>query len=194
MNNKYRIILIIGGFLLILSIAGAILFWWPTVLTYTELKSQLEAKDSELKEKQEYFAKLNSMSDKIKDYEEQMSKIGSAFPDDWDIALPTLFNFMTIKTSGSGLMLESISGGEKSSKANDIGLEEMPFQVSLKGTYPTFKNFISSLLKNVRIFDVNSIQFGSPEESNFYVFSVSLKTYLKSTLPAETALPAVMPE
>lgn len=194
MNNKYRIFLILGSLFIVLSITAGIIWWWPAVLSYSDLRKSLESKDRELKEKTEYFAELNSDFNRIKNYQEQIAKIESAFPDDLDIAVPTLYNFIIGKTSENGVALKDVSVDLKSSKANTAGIEEISFRVSIEGSYPTMKNFITSLFRNTRMIYVNSIQFDSPQNKSSYGFGISFKTYSKASAVVESQGTQTAPE
>ena len=147
--------------------------------SYMELRKDLDNKDKELAEKTEYFAKLNSTLSKVKGYGEELAKVESAFPEDPDIAVPNLFNFMIEISSENGLILKGVTGDIKSLKLGELGLEEFPFSVSVSGSYADFKNFLSALHKNVRMINVETMRFSSGEtRETIFDFSVSLITYL----------------
>jgi len=180
-----RFILVISFFLLVFLILEGVLLWWPKLQDFLNLKEQLEVKEAEIKQKEEYFTELNSLSRKMKDYSEELAKIDSALPE--DPSIPALFNFIQVKSSENGLILENLTLGKIGPSLDKPGVNQISFNISVSGSYFAFKNFLFILYKNVRIIDVSSIKFSSfgEEKRNLFVFDMSLVTYSYAGLEKE---------
>jgi len=190
-----RIFLIIGIFLLVLSIVGGVMWWWPKFNVYNGLKAELGSIDSQLKQKQKYFADLSDIKDKMDGYKDQLARMDAALPDDVDLAVLNLHNFFEEKVSQSGVKLTGMTGGDSTTiTSGTSGMKEYPFSLNVSGTYQTFKNFLMSLYNNVRIFTVEGIRIvpGTAENkdqnqvSGLFSFEIKLKTYMSSPVPVET--------
>ncbi len=55
--------------------------------------------------------------------------------------------------------------------------QELPISLATVGSYEAFKNFLTSLEKNIRIIDLQNVSFGAPDQNNNINFSVKAKTY-----------------
>jgi Tfp pilus assembly protein PilO len=177
--NKYNVILIIGICILLLSIAGGAIWWWPALSGYMSLKEELNNRDIELEGKEAYFNGLKETLDRVKEQNEEIAKINSAFPEDLEVGVPTLLNFMKELSSKNGVIVDTLSGDPASLTAGaSSGIEELPFSLSVSGTYASFKNFLSAIYRNARMIDVDSIRFGSSQEKEgLSSFDISLRTY-----------------
>ena len=188
-----RLIPIVGIVVLILLGVGGYFFWWPE---YQEFKQQgilLEEKTRGLEEKNNYYSKLESISNELNNYKDELDKINSALPA--EASLPILFDFIQRTSAENGLILSDISLSGKaissSKSSGETGIENISLSVSLLGSYPAFKNFLTAIYKNSRLIKASSIGFSSPTEEDFFDFSVSLETYIfpnkevKKTEPKE---------
>jgi Tfp pilus assembly protein PilO len=188
--NSYRILLIIGVCALLASIAGGIMLWWPKLENYNSLKDQLSSRKIALEQKQEYYRKVNSDLDKVGNYKEEFSKVDSALPSDAMVSLPILLNFIIEKSSENGLKISQIEGDPNSIKKNDSGIGDFSFMISVKGSYSALKDFLNSLYKNARLFEINSIKFDSPTKESIdkdFNFGISIKTHFDLGKEAQTA-------
>lgn len=171
----FRLIPIISVCLLILLILGGVFLWLPKLQDFLDLRAELEKKEIELKQKEDYFAKLNSLSKQLEEYPEELAKIDSALP--IDPSIPALFNFIQKVSSENGLILEKLDLGQISSSKKKTGVKEISFSISVSGSYPAFKNFLSAIYQNARLIDTDSIKFSSPEGEGLFIFDLTLATY-----------------
>lgn len=186
--------------LLISIISLAITLAIGLVLTlpkYQEMRyaqKKVQAKETEIQNKQGYFSKINEASEKLKKYPKELAKIDFALPA--NVSLPFLYDFFQKISSQNGLVLENISGGPASviqpkiSSGSEINIQsEIGFQsekavqeikvnLSLAGSYSAFKNFLSSIEKSARMIEVESMSFSFPkEEGESLSFSLTVKTH-----------------
>jgi len=171
------ILIIIVGSLILLAIGGYFL-WWPEYQEFGDKKLEVEREDAKIKQKEEYFSRLESFSDRLSGYNDELAKIDFALPSEPSIA--ALFIFFQKTISENGLILKDTNLGELFSSEIQGTLEEriqkMPFSVSVTGSYPALKNFLSVIYRNTRLIEVNSISFPSAEEGLF-TFNLALETH-----------------
>ncbi len=175
-----RSILIIIVSFLILLIVGGYFLGWPKYQELEDKKLEVEGKDTEIKQKQEYLSKLEVFSDRLSEYSDELAEIDFALPIEPSIA--ALFIFFQKISSENGLILKDTDlGGLFSSETLGTPgerIQKMPFSISVMGSYPALKNFLSVVYKNTRLIEVNSISFSSPEEEeSLFTFNLALKTH-----------------
>lgn len=166
-------------------------------LTSKLSKNQKEAQD--VKSKFETTRRAISQFQSLKDAD--IAVVESAFPSKVD--LPDLLVLTDSLISRAGLLGENIAisvsedGPAKPnpqisvaagaiaprfiSPAEVSGRGEVNINFSVVGNYESFKVFLGTLEKSLRIFDVQSISFATPPESEkiagAFRFGVSMKTY-----------------
>jgi len=149
---------------------------WPQYQTLRELNFKIQEKKTELQYKEEYFSNLKKISEELKNYEPALSKIDSAFPS--DPSLPSLFNFFEKAGSQNGLILKYIGPFYISSRPDMPKVKEIHINITVTGSYPAFKNFLSALEKTARLFELENISFSSPEKTEEpFAFELKIKAY-----------------
>lgn len=169
--NKQTIIIV--AFLLSSVFGIGLVF--PQYQTFKLLQKEVGARQAELQSKEEYFSNLKKISDELKGYEAQISKIDSILPS--DPGLPALFNFIQNASSQAGVILKGISpSGTRISQAFE-GIQETELSLILFGSYSSFKNFLSILEKTSRLIEIKSISFSSAEQATSFNFNLKTKVY-----------------
>jgi Tfp pilus assembly protein PilO len=159
-------------FFILISVLLFFLFISPKQTSLSILNSQLLQKRYELETLDKYFQEILKTSEKLKNYQEEISKIDSALPD--DPSIPLLFNFLQKSSSQSGLLLENIG----SINLNEEGrLKKWTTNFKLKGDYPSLKNFISILERSARLIRVDKISLLSEGESPSFDLTISFFSY-----------------
>lgn len=176
MNQRFVPFIII--FILILLAVGAYFLWWPKYLEFKDKKIEIEGKEENIRVKEEYLSKLESHSNRLANYSDEVDKINIALPADPSIA--ALFIFFQKTSSENGLILDETDLGRLYSPealgALDNKIKKMPFSLSLTGSYPALKSFLSAIYLNSRLVEVTSLGFSHPEEGLFS-FNLALETY-----------------
>jgi len=174
--SKQQIISIILVILLILLVIGGYFVWLPKYQEFGNKKTELEGKDEEVKQRQEHLSELENISTKLLEYSSEVARINSALPTEPSAA--AIFNFIQKASSENGLiLLDTDIGGLYSLGAAAVEkVQKMPFSISVSGSYPSFKNFLSSLYKNSRFVDVKTISFSAPEK-NLFTFDLELEVH-----------------
>ncbi len=179
-----KILTIVIIFLLILALGVGLI--WPKFQESQSLNSKIKAKRNELQALKEYHASLLQASQEIKNYEEPISKINSALPQ--DPSLPDLFNFIQKASSENGLVLKDL-GSYTTVAENNFRKTNLSFEVS--GSYTSFKNFLSALEKSSRLIEVEAVSFSAPQKvsssstpkkapsptENIFAFKLTIKVY-----------------
>ena len=172
-----RIIPIIIIIILLALALGGYFLWWPEYQEFKNNGLELEIKNENVRQKEEYLSKLEGHINKLSEHANELSKIDIALST--DPSKPTLYNFIMKTSAESGLILNSLNIGEVSSK--EEGIQKIPLSISVSGSYAAFKNFLSVIYKNTRLFEIDSIGFSSPreteEEEKIFTFSLVLKTH-----------------
>lgn len=156
-------------FLFLISFFVILVLVFPKYQSLPILKNDVLQKKSEYENLENYHQQLREISEKLENYKEPLSKIDFALPE--NPSLPEFFNFIQNLTSLSGLSLEEIGstlmGGER--------LKEWKIILNLKGDYPAFKNFLSSLEKSARLIEIDKISFSSLKEKELFNFNLEIK-------------------
>lgn len=161
--------------LLIVFVVGFFLVW-PQYQNFRELTAEVRARKTELQYKEEYFSNLRKISEELKNYELEISKIDSALPS--DPFLPSLFNFLTKTAAQNGLILKDIGKFSVTSSREKPEIKEIYLEIIVTGSYPAFKNFLSALEKTARFVEVENIAFSFPKlEEEMFSFNLKIKAY-----------------
>jgi len=155
------------------------------------LQSQIEIKEQELKEKQEYFAGIQTISDNLVQYQEFLDKIEQSLPQ--KVSLASLLSFFQGRALGSGLVMEDLSPSQASQKASsqrvsageqvEEKIKETGFRLSVVGSFASFENFLRTLEKSSRLIEIASVTFEDGEVSEEgegavnFEFDLVLKVY-----------------
>ncbi len=176
---------------LILSVVLGFFLLWPQYQKFSEERWNVEEKEVERSNQEEYFAHLTKLSEELKVYEKELEKIDSAFPQSPDV--PDLLNFLADVSFQKGLSFEKVNtfsiDSSTKSKTPTFGKEEVPatrykeiiIDFDVSGDYPDFKNFISTLEKSARIINIESIFLkkgtAQQKEESQPSYNLKIKTY-----------------
>jgi Tfp pilus assembly protein PilO len=181
MSKTYLAIFLIAAVLIF-----GVVFMWPKYQSLNALNEGIKAKEFELESKTDYFDHVRGVSEQLEEYEESLSKINSALPD--DALLPSTFNYLQSAASQSGLILEEVAVGSAGVfgqnqatpvKNSEGQIKTVNLNLSLVGSYASLKSFVLEIENSARIIEVRRIAFSSPEEDeeNAFTFSVDLVTH-----------------
>ncbi len=170
-NHK---LIITVGFLFI-ALALIILILWPNFQDLKIIQKKVQEKRIELETKEDYLLKLNQDKAKLEEYEEELSKINSALPDSPSPA--SLFNYLQVVSSESGLILEKIGSFGTSPPGDLLDIQETNFSIGVVGTYASFKDFLLALEKSARLIKVENISSSFAREESLFVFNLRIKVY-----------------
>lgn len=138
--------------------------------TSTIIKNEME----KVKAEKEYYSSVASISEELKKYESELSKIESSLPG--DSSLPSLLNFLEKAVSQAGLVLDSISPSSSSLSPDLKNVKEVRVSLSVSGDYAAFKNLISILERSSRLIEVENISFSRLRTSD-NEYNLRIKAY-----------------
>ena len=171
--------ILLGLFLALLLAIG---FSLPKYQNLKLLQSKVKEKETELQTERKYFSEVGEAKEKLKNFEQEISKINSALPP--EPGLPSLGNFLQIAASQNGLVLKKIMPSPAISLKEEFikkgfspEIKETGVNLTVSGDYPSFKNFLSNLEKTARMIEIESISFSSPEEETAIDFNLRIKIY-----------------
>jgi len=159
-------------FFISISLLMYFLFISPKFQSLSILNSELSQKKIEFESLGDYFREVMEISERLKNYQDSISKIDFALPEDPKIF--SLFNFLQKISSQSGLLVEEIDS-ISSEQQGDLKKWTSTFQ--FKGDYPSFKNFISSLEKSSRLIKVEKITMKSGEKGLSFSITISVFSF-----------------
>ena len=143
----------------------------PHYQDFKMLRAEIKEKQAELSSKKEYFARIESLFEELKQYPDGLEKIEFALPADPNFA--PFFEFLQKSCSENGLILKKINSFATliPEKGQEIKQNRVDFEVS--GDFNSLLNFLATLEKSARIIDIVKISFSTPIE-NLKVFSFKI--------------------
>jgi len=183
-KNIIIIILILGfiGVVVMLDIPG--------VQGVLDLRKQIQNEKDKFIAKQDFSNHVLGLIESYNENQETVNEVKNIFPSEEDI--PQLIAQLESLAFGSGLILESIDietieqgiiGKTEQIRAQQ-GTEKREYstveiKLGLIGDYSAFKNLLGLIESNIRLIDINSIEFISErtEGFSFFKFSLGLKAY-----------------
>ena len=158
------------GFLLILPLYDRVVVF----------RASIAEKEKIIEELNYLIQKIDQWRNQISDRETDIEKLNLALPS--EKAIPDFIVSLRSLAGSSGMILNDIKIQEDrkvsiTSNENDIGAFNAILDIN--GTYPAFKSLLSGLEKNIRVADIQSINFEPTLESNASVlnFTINLKVY-----------------
>lgn len=157
----------------------AFFFVSPKYREFRALQITEGEKKGEFNAKYDYFSAISKAYFELQNRKDDIKKIDDALPSESEFG--RLVYFFQQKADESGLIAKNVflsKGGPASPGSN---VKEIIFSLDLLGSYSSLENFIASLEKSARLFEVKSITFNSETSTE----SASSKS--KSALPKELA-------
>jgi len=149
---------------------------WPQYQNLRRLNIEIQTKRTELQYKEEYFSNIKTISEELKKYETELSKIDSALPS--GPSLPSLFNFLEKTSSQNGLIFKYVGTFSVTPLEANSGIKGIYLNIAVAGSYPAFKNFLASLEKTARLIEVDNISFSTPQKAEEpFSFNLKIKAY-----------------
>lgn len=159
--------------LILFSILILVFLVWPRYYKFLELKKAISDLEKTSESYKEYFSEIEETFSKVKEKEEETTKIKSALPLDPQIA--ETFNFLQNSASEAGLLLKDVSFSFEKPKENEkVG--KLLIQLSLSGSYPSLKKFLEKVEKSSRLIELETLSF-SNKGKEIFEFKLELKTY-----------------
>jgi len=174
--NIFPALAILG---LVISIVLSVTVVEPAFRRVQLLEQQVQAKKDELKNKEEFYADIHVLAERLKDHDEQLAKIDTAIPDGVDI--PDVYRFIENMAKGVGLNLTKTGGFTTKAVPDNADLKETILDYQVSGPYQAFKYFLLALEKSSRMIEISEIGFGAPGDKSkaqdSFDFTLKIKFY-----------------
>jgi Tfp pilus assembly protein PilO len=161
-----------------MSFAFGFFLTWPKYVDLQNVETNIAEKNTEIKNRQDYYDNLVKISNQLENYQANVEKIRSAFPTSQDA--PALMSFVQAAAMESGLILKGVdyvgsnetnstaaekistgSGGEATSPQT---LRQYTIAAELIGSYGGFKDFLSRIENSSRMIGLDQIAINSAKE------------------------------
>ncbi len=173
MTKNIIIIVLILGF-----IASVIFLDIPMVQGVLDTRKSIENQQKTLIEKNEFIETVSSLATKYKGNEDVLNQLRFILPNDEDI--PNLVVQLEALAVSNGIILSdtTITKAEKDENS-PIDYAIININLRLNGSYEAFKSFLASVENNMRLIDIDTINFQAEgvENSKTFDFDVIFKTY-----------------
>ncbi len=166
-------------FIILTAIFGTIIigsvFTFPKYKEYLKVAQKLVNQKTFLENQAQYYREIEETFRKLETKREIVDKIASILPKKLDSA--SLINYFNTVSQKHGLLLQDILITSGGSFPKIERIQSHQITLKLLGTYSSFKDFLVSLEKNARLFEVDQVTFSAPEEKDIYDFEVQLTVY-----------------
>jgi Tfp pilus assembly protein PilO len=176
MTKNIIIIILILGF-----IAAVVFLDIPTVQKVLDLRKSVKDEQKLLNEKKDFIDRIEKLIGTYQDNKETLKNIDSIMPD--DSGIPDLIVQLEAVAAGSGVLLsdlnftiikEKTEEGQAPKDYNTVSVN-----MKMTGDYLSFNKFLKSVEENMRLLDIESINFAPKLIGTVsgFEFEVVLKTY-----------------
>lgn len=131
----------------------------PEYNTFKDLRVELGEKKAEFNAQYEYFAEVARVFYELENYKEGISKVDDALPN--KPSFGRLAYFFQKEAKENGLIVKDLFLAKYSLENPDSDVKDIVFSINVSGSYSALKNFILSLEKSARLFEITSISFSS---------------------------------
>ncbi len=153
----------------------------PKYYEFRDIQVKLATAEAEYNGKFAYYSEISKIFRELENRKEVLDKIVSAIPPKPQLA--DLIYFFQQKGTESGLIVKNILLTKISPVTSESNIKEIVFSLDLLGNYQSLKNFLSLIEGSSRLFEVDSIYFGSqsqlsqPLAQESYSFRLEIKTH-----------------
>lgn len=158
----------------------------PAMIEIKNKKVEIKTDQKTLEQKESTLLKFQRVSAKYKEHKSDIKKMKQILLPKSDPLL-ALIQLDTL-ASDSKMVIKAISFGEL--ELSDKGVGVFPASITVKGTFPAFKDFLDAVAKNLNLMDVETISRTKEEEeeAGIELFSLKINIYTKE-VPAEEKPP-----
>ncbi|GEM_PF-907038 len=138
----------------------------PEYKMFGKLQTELGQKRAEFNAEFDYYAAIAQSYYDLQSHADDIKKIDDALPKDPDLGRTIYFLQQTAK--GNGMMVKDLflsKSSANNAQNKDNSIKDIIFSIDVLGDYASLGNFIISLEKSSRIFEVTNISFGSSVNS-----------------------------
>ena len=131
----------------------------PEYNKFKFLQSELGIKKAEYNAEFEYYSEITRNYYDLENRKDDIKKIDSALPSDPNLG--KLIYYLQDQSTKSGLVLKNLFLTKSSVSSTEAGVKNLSFSLNIVGNYAALENFISSLEKSARLFEITNVSFNS---------------------------------
>jgi len=181
LNIKLDLKKIPKGAMLAIAVAPAViiiilfiaLLYMPKIKEIKKLNTDISAQENEIAKNKTMAAKLDILKVENDKLIKELKELQEKLPEEEGVStLIQQLSEMSVKTG-----IDLLTWKPEPKKAHPSGIvEEIPFSLTLTGTYHNLGSFFSNLTRLNRIVNISSIQLGSPKtQKDEAILSITLK-------------------
>lgn len=167
-----KLFITIAGF--VVSVFTGVFLVYPQYQSMDKFNQSIAKKEAEYQARSTYFGRIFELKKDIDSHADLLPRIDTALPS--ELSYASLINFFQVKGFESGLVIKNIvfspasnvapaSTSAKNAPKQDSKIKSVILSVAVSGNYQNIKQFLASLDKSARLFQVNSISFSAPASS-----------------------------
>jgi len=164
--------------IIIITLVLVFLFVMPKYAETKKLEGEVSLKSSELNGLSLYYQKISDLKKEIEKRKESLDKIESSLP--VDPPLSGLVYFLQSKTTASSLAIRSMALSQQATNPkvkSVVKIKKITFLLDVVGSYQAMRNFVRSLERSSRIFEIENISFSSASSLQAKVSQNVLQIY-----------------
>jgi len=165
--------IIVAVILIFVSVVLGVLWIWPKYQDSRSTLFQIAQVKAGIDAARDYTENLKEIFNQLAPYQDNLAKIDMALPS--QPFFPPLFEYLSKIGSERGLIVSEVGSVKTGSLKGRPKVQEHSFSITVTGSYPSLKNFISVLEKSFRFINVSSISFSSGPQKGVFNFHLSLK-------------------
>jgi len=149
------------------------LLYMPKIKEIKKLNTDISAQENEIAKNKTMAAKLDILKVENDKLIKELKELQEKLPEEEGVStLIQQLSEMSVKTD-----IDLLTWKPEPKKAHPSGIvEEIPFSLTLTGTYHNLGSFFSNLTRLNRIVNISSIQLGSPKtQKDEAILSITLK-------------------
>ncbi len=135
----------------------------PAYNNFKDLQIKLGEKKAEFNAKYAYYSEVAKVFYQLEERKDSVKVIDDALPD--NPSFGRLMYFFQEKAKENGLIVKDLFLAKYALGSQTSTVKEIVFSFNITGTYVALKNFILSLEKSARLFEITSISFSSTQAS-----------------------------
>jgi Tfp pilus assembly protein PilO len=131
----------------------------PKFKEFKTVQTELGNIQTEFDAKYAYYAEVNRVYRELENYKDSLDKVETAIPA--KASFGPIIYFFQKKSAENGLIIKGLFLTKVSLQNPESDIKEIVFSLDLLGNYRALKNFLYSLEKSARLFEVTNISFAS---------------------------------
>ncbi len=176
---------IVTALILIAAVPVGFFLVTPKYNEFRDLRETEGEKKGEFNAKYDYYSQVTKLHEELESRLDDIKKVDDALPANSDFG--RLIYYFQQKAAQSGLIAKNIFLSKVGPSDSQNRVKDIVFSLDLLGNYFSLENFVSSLEKSSKLFEVSSIVFTSqsssgassqsPASGQLYSFSLEIKTH-----------------